>query len=101
MRYSYPTLPLRGKFAETFPQNHGSRRFAGTARRRIIAAKKTLSCRKEKTRPGFAFGSSQADRTKLMLERWLTRTIGYKCLTQRRISRLPLRRSRAQSRSTA
>jgi hypothetical protein len=46
-RYSYPTLPLRGKFAKIFPQNHGNGRFAATARRRIMAAKKPrLAARK-------------------------------------------------------
>jgi hypothetical protein len=48
-RHSYPTLPPRGKSAETFPQNHGGRHFAGTARRRIIAAKKPcLAARKKR-----------------------------------------------------
>jgi hypothetical protein len=77
---------LRGKFAETFPQKHGSRRFRWSRAPPHHCREKTLSCRKKKTRHRFAFGSSQADLIKLMLERRLARTIGLKCLTWRRIS---------------
>jgi hypothetical protein len=48
-RPGHETSPLRGKFAGTFPQNHGGRRFAGTGRRRIVAAKKPcLAARKKR-----------------------------------------------------
>jgi hypothetical protein len=55
-----------------------------------LCREKTLSCRKKKTRHRFALGSSQADLIELMLERWLARTMGLKCLTRRRISGSPV-----------
>jgi hypothetical protein len=66
-RYSYPTLPLRGKFAKIFPQNHGNGRFAATARRRIMAAKKPCLAARKNVRFGFARGSPQRNHMRLML----------------------------------
>jgi hypothetical protein len=43
---------MRGKSAKTFPQNHGRRRFAGTARCRILAAKKPDPAARKKRATG-------------------------------------------------
>jgi hypothetical protein len=61
-----PTLPSRGKSAETFLQNHGSRVYRPSASPSRIRREKAGSCRMKNARRSFAFGSSQRNRMTLM-----------------------------------
>jgi hypothetical protein len=62
----WPTLPRRGKFAEYFPQNLGSRGFYGVARRHVSAAKKHSPGRKKIARILAAASLPQDSQVELM-----------------------------------